>query len=77
MMTSSIEFVAEDGNEDIIKQIALAQVKQSYDWENLKRILCNKLNTVISVYTFLNFHFRRFRLKANLLGKWFKSALIS
>jgi hypothetical protein len=46
MMTSSIEFV----NDVIIEEIASAKVKQVYNWEELKKVISYKLNTVISVY---------------------------
>ena len=46
MMTSSIEF----GNEEILKQIVNAKVKQNYNWDELKAILVHKFKTVIFVY---------------------------
>ena len=42
MMTSSIEFI----NEEIIKEIASAKVKQVYNWKELKKIIYFKFNTV-------------------------------
>jgi hypothetical protein len=57
MMTSSIEFV----NDVIIEEIASAKVKQVYNWEELKKVISYKLNTVISVYI-SKFNLTRFQV---------------
>lgn len=52
MMASSLDLLTAEDTEinfNLIEEIATAQVKNSYYWPELKKILVSKLETVITI----------------------------